>query len=241
VLIAASVLNFAGHLTNQHSAYIRLDEDARAQLKTIPFCQAAARFGVPPEVAAGVFLAEKALNRGPVDSIQDTIFQILVDSRDDGWWASWASDAMKLAGDAENVRMNSNKWPPRVISTGLVFSLGPAQITPRTALRACTHLQNTPAPCKEGTRSLIRQLLTDPGAAEIVALVLRFEQEAHEAHAGVDLAKDVGIWATVYNFGGDYYRRAFKDRSPINLFGRWVTSNLEEIRRLLNCSAKGDL
>jgi hypothetical protein len=217
------------------SSPLNVNGAAYARLTQVPFCEAGARFEVPPEIVAGVVLAEEMLNRSAVDSAQDTIFQILVRTRDENWWAQWAVDAMKVADNAEGVRVLSNKWPPHVISSGVVVSIGPAQITPRTALRACAYLKDAPSVCKEGTRSLIRQLLDDAAAADVAAMVLRFEQEAHVASVGIDLSRDVGRWATAYNFGGDYYRRAFQGKFPINSFGRWVASNVDEIRIRLSC------
>jgi hypothetical protein len=209
-----------------------------AKLRQVPFCEAGARLGVPPEIVAGVVLAEELLNRSAIDIAQDTIFQFLLNTRDENWWTQWGVDAMKLADDSEDLRILSNKWPPHVISSGVVVSIGPAQITPRTALRACAYLKETPSVCKEGTRALMRRLLDDLGAADVAAMVLRFEQEAHVAAGGIDLSRDVGRWATAYNFGGDYYRHAFTERFPVNAFGRWVASNVEQIRLRLNCSGQ---
>jgi hypothetical protein len=98
---------------------------------------------VPPEVTAGVFIAEELLNRGAVDITQDTLFHFLVRSRDDNWWTHWALDAMELADRAEDARMVSNKWPLNIVKTGIVFSIGPAQITPRTVLHACSYFKET--------------------------------------------------------------------------------------------------
>jgi hypothetical protein len=212
-----------------------------ARLNQIPFCEAGSTFGVPPEIVAGVILAEDLLNRSAVDIAQDTIFRILLNTRDENWWTRWAADAMRLADDAEDLHIVSNKWPPYVVSSGVVMSIGPAQITPRTALRACAYLNQAASLCKEGPRFLIRRMLDELGAPDVAAMVLRFERDAHAASVGIDLSSDVGRWATAYNFGGDYYRRAFAHQFPTNAFGRWVASNVDKIRVHLSCPDRGSL
>jgi hypothetical protein len=206
-----------------------------AKLKTIPFCRVGKQFDVPPELVAGVFLVENLFMRGLVDTAQDAIFSFLVDHRDGKWWDRWADDAMLLADEFEDVRLVSNKWPPRVVGTGIVFSIGPAQITPRTALRSCRSLQNAPSICGSGTKYLISQLLTDDGAAEAAAMVLRFERLMQKSEAKIDVFGDLGRWATIYNVGGDFYRKAFVGGAQVNTFGRRVSANTEDFRKALTC------
>jgi hypothetical protein len=207
-----------------------------ARLKTIPFCEAGRQFDVPPELVAGVFLFENLLARGLVDSAQDAIFNFLIDHRDGVWWDRWAVDAMRLADEFEDARLVSNKWPPSVVATGVAFSIGPAQITPRTALRSCRSLQNTPSVCANGTKFLIRQLLSERGAAEAAAMVLHFEQRMQKKETGIDVSGDVGRWATIYNVGGDFYRKTFTGGIDVNRFGRWVSENAEGFRTELRCT-----
>jgi hypothetical protein len=135
------------------------DSSVRLLLK-LPFCAAAKKYDVSPEVLAGVFLYENQINRQIKDTIQDGVFTILLQNRDDNWWAYWAERAMKMADDTERVRLVSNKWPLEVIATGVVVSIGPAQITPRTVLRACNVLTDIDV-CRHGIRYLITGLLDE--------------------------------------------------------------------------------
>jgi hypothetical protein len=238
-MAAAIILTIASATYFSRIKSVHLSRQVREQLKETPFCEAGAQFEVPPELVAGVVSAEELLNRTVIDSAQDIIFQALVDSHDENWWDRWRADAMKLADKAQETHLVSNKWPAHVVATGIVFSIGPAQITPRTAMRACAYLKEKPSLCRNGTRALISKMLDKSGATEMAALVLRFEKEAHMADAGINLADDMARWATIYNFGGDYYRHNFKRSFPINSFGRWVASNADEIRDSLSCFEGG--
>jgi hypothetical protein len=147
-----------------------------------------------------------------------------------------------MADSAEDVRLVSNKWPLEVISTGIVFSIGPAQITPLTALKACSYTQPRPSICAKGVRSLVKELLTQAGSIEIAALVLRYEYLIHMKSTGKEISCNLGVWSTLYNYGGAYYRKAaLGQMSLVNRFGRWVESHSESIKAALACEFSGCL
>jgi hypothetical protein len=202
----------------------------------INFCTAAAQFGVPAELVAGVYIAEQVLNRGPLDTAQDFIFKVLLETHDDNWWRRWSVDGLNVADGLVDSRGGSNKWPVHVVATGIVWSIGPAQITPRTALRACNFFRDNPSVCSQGVRELMKALLDVSRSPEIASMVLSFERSGFLAEEGIDLADDLGRWATAYNFGGEYYRVVFRRGPAVNFFGRWVSSKAGGLRRALKCS-----
>jgi hypothetical protein len=206
------------------------------------FCRAGHQYKVPPELVAGVFLAENVLNRGWKDRAQDAIFQFLVDNRDEKWWSQWADEAMAMADRDEEIRLMSNKWPVELVSTGIVFSIGPAQITPRTALTACLQAQPRPSICEGGVRSLVKRLLSQAGSIEIAALVLQYEYLQHFEVTGKEISCNLGAWSTLYNYGGAYYRKASLSQATlVNRFSQWVESHSKSIRIQLACEISGCL
>lgn len=211
----------------------RIDGISKALLGRLPFCAGIDRLDVPTELIAAVIVAENQINRGVADTIQDILFDGLVKYHDDKWWSAWAERSFQLTNEAETTRLVSNKWPADVVATGFVFSIGPAQITPRTALRACASLSNSPATCVGGVRHLVKSLLSDRGAVELAAVVLRAEATWHLEISGVDPSRDLALWATLYNAGGDYYRNA-RANGP-NHFGTWVAEHASIIGKTIGC------
>lgn len=212
------------------------DREIEAALRRLPFCAVASRSGVPAETIAGVMLAEKLLNRDWTDMVQDTGFAVLAWLRGEAWWRGWVERSAAIADRALAERSRSADWSRDVAWTGFAFSLGPAQITTRTALRACASAQRPPDWCAE-PRSVVQTLLSETGSLEAAALVLDEERRSHLRETGVDVGGDPGRWATLYNFGGDLFRARFRDRPDRepNAFGRWAERHAEGFRTALAC------
>ncbi|MBM3576658.1 MAG: DUF1402 family protein [Alphaproteobacteria bacterium] len=198
-------------------------------------CSIALSQRVPPELVAGVILAENHLNKNWIDTIQDALFRGILKYHDIDWWSRWAEYSMALTARDQSLRLSTNKWSERVVATGLVFSIGPAQITPRTALTACYNVSNPPALCKKNVKAIIAGLLEYDGAIVLASVILRFEAESHKMNTGKDVSNNLGLWATLYNAGGDYLRHENKDKTSNN-FGMWIELNANDIARLLACS-----
>jgi hypothetical protein len=210
---------------------------AQEILSKLPFCEVGKRLLVPPEVIAGVFLFENQINRGFKDAVQDSAFRILLASSDDRWWPIWAKRTMEMADRAEPLRLQSNRWPVDLVATGLVVSIGPAQVTPRTALLACDAIVPRADVCGRGVRDLIESLLDETKSLNVVALVLRYEAIDHLKITGDDVSLDIGQWATIYNVGGNYFRRNQNGKvAKANRFGQWVASEASALRDALKCS-----
>lgn len=213
-----------------------LSEDSLRELARLPYCDVAASHGVRASVLAGVVLAEKQLNRDWSDAVQDGLFRIALALRSDEGWRRWAERASAAAQAGLAARARTTDWSRDVAWTGFVFSLGPAQITPRTALRACGNAPHAPDWCA-GVGSTIRALLDETTSLEVAALVLRDERETHLRATDVDVGDAPGRWATLYNFGGDLFRARFRDRParPANGFGQWVERHQAAITAGLTC------
>lgn len=213
-----------------------LTKSSHFDLNRLQFCEASNKTEVPAQIIAGVVLAEKQLNRDWTDFVQDRLFTIFYYLLNDAWWDQWSNRSMMLASENLKSREVSSDWAKNVAWTGIIFSVGPSQITPRTALLACRYADKGFEWCKS-TKLLIKGLLSESESLEIAGLILDFERKNHLQKTGIDISRDPGKWVTLYNFGGDIFRARFKDdpnRGP-NRFGRWVEGNLEEMESLLSC------
>jgi hypothetical protein len=215
----------------------KLDKPALQLLQELPFCHAGHFYAVPPELVAGVFLFENHINRSIKDSIQDAAFGLLLENTDEDWWVRWAESAAKRAHSARHAHLLSNKWPAEVVATGFVVSIGPAQITPRTAIAACAKSVPQRPVCGGGIKKLIASLLRDTESIELVSLVLSYERDEHWNFTGVDPSRDIGVWATLYNLGGDYFRARYRDQKEyeVSRLGRWVRDFRNIIAEGLRC------
>ncbi len=155
-----------------------------------------------PSPSVKYIVAENRANRGIKDELEDAAFRFLLKEKDDEWWERWAANNMQMAEAAEEPHLISNKWPVELIATGLVVSIGPAQITPRTALRACQALRDKPI-CEGGAKSLVSQMLDAVASIKVAAAVLRFEANEEMRLTGKDVSDDFAVWATIYNVGGE--------------------------------------
>ena len=214
-----------------------LNESSVIMLSRLPFCNVGRQYGVPPSVLAGVVLAEKQLNRDWTDFVQDGLFMIFYYLFNEAWWQEWSTQNFEQATkDLSDWKMGAN-WSKQVSRSGIIFSVGPSQITTRTALTACQNSISKPSWCSVGTKRLIQALLSESESLEVSALILDVERQEHLQKTGIDAGSDFAKWATLYNFGGEIYRArfAFNPDRPPNGFGRWVGNNGNQITMLLNC------
>lgn len=178
---------------------------------------------VPAPVIAGVVLAEHHFNVTLVDRVQDRVLRAWLAHHSDDWWAAWAARGEREALRAKDARWLANKWPATLVASGYVASFGPAQLTPRTVLRGCAEV--VAPPCDAGVKEVLQQMLSADGAIALVGVVLDFEAREWEKHSHTTARRDVGLLATLYSTGGDYYvhRHISLTQLPIrNAFGRWV-------------------
>lgn len=214
-----------------------LNEPSVNSLSRLPFCKVGKQYGVSPRVLAGVVLAEKQLNRDWTDFVQDGLFTVFYYFFNEAWWQKWSTHNFEQATKELGDWNRSSNWSKQVSRSGIIFSIGPSQITTRTALTACQNSIARPSWCTTGTKRLIQALLSESESLEVSALILDVERQTHLRKTGVDVGLDPAKWATLYNFGGEIYRAKFTlnpDRPP-NGFGRWVGNNGNQIMMLLNC------
>jgi hypothetical protein len=203
--------------------------------------QIASKYNLSPVAIAGVVTAEQNLNINYIDSMQNVLLKSWLVEHDEQWWFKWAESNERLAYKADDLRARSNKWPIELIMSGYVMSYGPAQITPRTLLRACNSHKIKPMLCKGTTKEIVADLLTEEPSTlfEIVAIVLDYDASQWERRNKDknDIRNNIGALGTMYSMGSDYYYRKYKkyNNTIINNFGRWILVNqgpLEDVLQL---------
>ncbi|MBA7481231.1 hypothetical protein ES707_16701 [subsurface metagenome] len=196
----------------------------------------ARKVDIQPVAIAGVIAAELTLNHNRIDYAQDLWLKTRLKLYDDGWWEAWALEMEQLATESRDVRLISNKWPISLVWSGYVMSFGPAQITPRTALLACKEFKDRPDVCEGSVKQIVSRLLREETAIKLVAVILSVEAKQWAKCSEHNARADLGLLATLYSMGGDYYRHRFGKSNPgivYNYFGRWVSENGSRISKLL--------
>ncbi len=201
-------------------------------------CDTAALTGIPPESLAGVIVAERTLNNGLFDNMQNVFVGHLLKAYNNTWWEEWAKSSETLATEMMNLRLISNKWPLELSKNGYVMSVGPAQITPRTAIRACEAIDSDVEACRGGVKGIVSNLLDFNRSIELAAAVLVYESLEYNKNAETVEVLPLALLGTLYNIGGEYYSKTFvtKFNTTTNSFGKWIERNAELLKKSLKCN-----
>ncbi len=183
----------------------------RDGLKIDIFCAAARTHNVPVDLLRAVWLVENT-TIGIKDSFQTALFELMTANLTEIWWNRWWQQLQSATTRSHETFVRQGKWAIDVIQLGGVFSIGPAQITPLTALRACEHDRIEGKECSTSVRELLASMLTLPGSIDAAARVLGYERQFHRQEAGEDIASNWEEWATLYNFGGPRFRNYYAAR-----------------------------
>jgi hypothetical protein len=195
-------------------------------------CSAASALGIPDYMPASVMAAEKILNMGLKDSIEDQFLRIRLSDKDVQWWDRWAAQAEVEAASAVTLRAKFGKWPASAALTGYVLSYGPAQITPFAALPACRNEGRMLNACRGGVRKIISNLLEKDSASAIAAAVLAHERTTYcELIYAKSCAFDATMLANLYNYGAAIYFLDHGQSVVKNRFSEWVVGHIQRCPR----------
>lgn len=200
-------------------------------------CSAAAMFAVDAPLIVGVVLAENELNAGAGDAVQAAYVKGLLAAQDEDWFRRWKARNEQSAQQSMPVRLLSNKWPAELWASGYVQSYGPAQVTPRTAIAACEHLQTQVPVCRKSPKQVVRAMVEVPSFLYMVAAILRHEIESAPRQLAARVRADHALWATLYNVGGEYFFATYIRRYGMkpNRFGAFVRGSIERDVLAIDC------
>nr|WP_281720590.1 hypothetical protein [Nitrosomonas nitrosa] len=196
---------------------------------------AASRYEIPPVAVAGVIAAEFTLNRDLVDTMQDEWLTAQLAWHDEVWWTRWAQTRAQEAERDAAARLLGNKWSVSIIASGYVMSFGPAQIQPKTAVRACSSSEAKEPICSSSIKALMTALLDDAMSIGLVALIQRYEADLWASERKTDVRQNVAFLATLYSSGAEYRNATFSVRGHTpNRMGRWIEARTEVLSDLLD-------
>lgn len=193
-------------------------------------CDAEIKWNVPKEIILLVILAEQKNNFSWDDDIQNTVFSLLLKNKPDMWWSEWSKELLEISFSSKEHYLLSNKWPNELAISGYVMSIGPAQITPLTAISAChwAKIKNLTSSCP--VKTIMKKLLKPETAIDLAGMVLAYEREVYQSHTKINVTDNYPLWATIYNVGGFYYRKSgYFAKNETNYFGEWVNTNKAKI------------
>lgn len=202
-------------------------------------CLAANKTKVPAALIASVIIAEDDLNRNIIDRLQDVSLKNMLNLKDEKWWEKWHMDCKALAQSTIKYRFISNKWPIELWQTGYVQSYGSAQITPRTAIIACDELKSSFEECRAGVKKIVQSIISNPDSFIFAGIILQYEKKQYQKRFKNKLDEHIGVWATIYNVGWDYFNESYFARWGVkeNNFGKKVSEHYQIIHQILQCGA----
>jgi hypothetical protein len=184
-------------------------------------CAAAHRLRIPEYLPVALVLTEQTKNVGSKDLVEDALLRTLLETRSDQWWEHWKNQNEAVERIAINDRAKFGRWPLDLLTSGYVVSVGPAQITPRAALRACKSYKQILSACNGNTRSTLTKLLSLPGALLIATAVAAYERDEYCSQYRM-CNLDPTEFATLYNTGADLYVKLHGSKLMPNGFGKSV-------------------
>lgn len=149
-----------------------------------------------------------------------------------------AENSMNVqADDAIQNALVASKILPTASVLGKSFSIGLGQINISAAVAVEPLIAKILKRKQRSEEEVAAALLTPSGAFEYAAGIIRDAQDCYKEQ-GVDISKDPGLLATLYNLGGACDRaaqtKAEKTPPRINYFGYFVRQNEEQIKKALN-------
>lgn len=204
----------------------------------------AERFDISPVALGGLVAAEKTLLVGRVDAVGEELFRAVFGSLR-------PEDLERWVADQERAFQRRTTVPPpgdwRAMRPPYLWTLGPAQVSFRLAIRneplVARRLDRQP----RNAREVLEAVLSTPGNLEYAAALLAEAERAYRDLAGMDIAGNPGVLATLYHLGAPTVRArrlaadnaARRERGEpahlpqVNYYGAFVNLHAEEIRALL--------
>ena len=228
-----------------------LSQEARAWLRShrADVREVARRFDVSPVALGGIVAAEKTLLTGRVDAVGEGVFQGVIGSLGEDDLERWAEEQ-----ERDFRRRGAQGGGRPTLLTPYLWTLGPAQVSFRLAILYEPEVARRTGRPKRSVRQVLDAVTSTPGNLEYAAALLGDAQRAYADVAGVDIADDPGLLATLYHLGSPTVRarrlasdnaaRASRGDAPdpprMNWYGAFVDHHAEEIAELLGLNDARD-
>ncbi len=190
------------------------------------------RFGVDPVVIGAIVAAEIA-NRSFVDDMEEDYVRRLLREKDDDFFRALQAAFL----DRTQSGGKSLSAMDRMI---YFWSLGAAQVQVRVALEIEDRIARLEERAPRPLRAILQSLLDERECLDFVCAVVRRASDAYHRIAGIDISRDVGVLATVYNLGSPEARARHLAQNPQhrrrpgkNLMGRRAEALAGAVRRIL--------
>ena len=196
-------------------------------------------FEVSPVALGGIVAAEETLLLGRMDALGESLFVAVFGSLRERDLERWVAEQER--GYQSDAGAGLAPERDRVIRPYL-WTLGPAQVTFRLAVRIEPQVAATLDRPRRNAKQVVEALTTVPGNLEYAAALLAQSRLAYARIAGLDIAGNPGVLATVYHLGSPSVRArrlAAGSGEPagtpqVNYYGAWVNLHAFEVAELLD-------
>ncbi|HUP19242.1 MAG TPA: DUF1402 family protein [Gemmatimonadota bacterium] len=197
----------------------------------------AAAFDVSPVALGGLVAVEKTLLVGRVDDVGDDLFRAVFGSLREADLERWVAD------QETRYRRGRADGNGSIVRNPYLWTLGPAQVSFRLAVQYEPAVARRLNRRERSARQVLQAVTSPSGNLEYAAALLAEAQRAYLTIAGMDIAGNPGVLATLYHLGAPTVRarRLAADNAAreargepahlpqVNFYGAFVNLNASEI------------
>lgn len=198
---------------------------------------------VSPVALGGIVAAEKTLLVGRMDAIGEGLFRAVFGSLRESDLARWIDRRETRYRERAGQTGDSPVW----LKNPYEWTLGPAQVSFRLAVQYEPWLARRMGREERTAQEIVDAVTSTPGNLEYAAALLSEAERAYRILAGMDIAGNPGVLATLYHVGAPTVRarrlaaenaerraRGEPVQVPhVNYYGAFVNLHAEEIREIL--------
>ena len=190
-------------------------------------------FEVSPVALGGIVAAEETLLVGRMDAIGERLFLAVFRTLREQDLERWVADQ---EGAYQREARAGHALERERVRAPYLWTLGPAQVSFRLAVRAEPQVAATMRRPRRDVKQVLEALTTVPGSLEYAAALLAQSRGAYARIAGLDIADNPGVLATLYHLGAPTVRArrlAIGQPPHVNFYGAWVNLHAAEVAELL--------
>ena len=194
-------------------------------------------FDVSPVALGGIVAAEKTLLVSRADELGESLLLAVFGTLREGDLEGWVAERER----EYRTKARAGNAPERErFRTPYLWTLGPAQVSFRLAVRIEPQVATALGRPRRTAREVLTALTTVRGSLEYAAALLAQSRGAYARIAGLDIGENPGVLATVYHLGAPTVRaRRLAGGAPgeelphVNYYGAWVNLHAQDVARLL--------